>query len=424
MKIKWNAKYNTISVYTVLTFTTCLIVYTVIFNFTIVGDAIKSLFTVLAPIIWGLVVAYVLNPIMMWIELRIKGLTERKKPMPKLTRTISLLITMILFLATAAALCSIILPQVIDSIMGIFNNIGAYINNFEKWIDGVLERYPKLLTIVNDQIQNIEDAIMEFVNNIVPKIGDIMLKLTDSTMSLLVSIKDLLIGIIVAVYLLFDKEHFQAQLKKIVNAILPTRAARGFMRVCAQTNASISGFISGKIIDSIIIGILCFICMSVMKLDFAVLISVIVTVTNVIPFFGPFIGAIPSAILLLVSTPKQVIPFLILIFILQQLDGNVIGPKILGQSIGISSFWVLFSILVGGGFFGFAGMILGVPIFAVIYSLINEYISYLLEKKKLSTVTADYYPEPPILINKKKKSKSKAKTEKSESSEESENKDE
>ncbi len=420
MKIKWNAKYNTISVYTVLTFAACLIVYTVIFNFTVLGDAIKSLFTVLAPIVWGLVIAYILNPIMMWIELRIRGITERKKPLPKLTRTISLLVTMILFLATAAALCSIILPQVIDSIMGIFNNIGAYINNFEKWIDGVLERYPKLLTIVNDQIQNIEDALMEFVNNIVPKIGDIMLKLTDSTMSLIVSIKDVLIGMIVAVYLLFDKEHFQAQLKKIVNAILPKRAARGFMRVCAQTNASISGFMSGKIIDSIIIGMLCFICMSIMKLDFAVLISVIVTVTNVIPFFGPFIGAIPSAILLLVSTPKQVIPFLILIFIIQQLDGNVIGPKILGQSIGISSFWVLFSILVGGGLFGFAGMILGVPIFAVIYSLINEYISYLLEKKKLSTVTDDYRPDPPILITKKKKPKTKI--EKSESSDESEDK--
>lgn len=423
MKIRWNAKYNTISVYTVLTFTACLIVYTIIFNFTVFGDAIKSLFTVLAPIVWGLVIAYILNPIMMWIEPRIKYLTERKKPMPKLTRTISLLLTMLLFFATASALCSIILPQVIDSIMGIFNNIGAYINNFEKWIDGLLERYPKLLMIVNDQIQNIEDALMEFVNNIVPKIGDIMLKLTDSTMSLIISIKDLLIGIIVAVYLLFDKEHFQAQLKKIVTAILPKRASRGFMRVCAQTNASIGGFISGKIIDSIIIGILCFICMSIMKLDFAVLISVIVTITNVIPFFGPFIGAIPSAILLLVSTPKQVIPFLILIFILQQLDGNVIGPKILGQSIGISSFWVLFSILVGGGLFGFAGMILGVPIFAVIYSLINEYISYLLEKKKMSTVTADYLPEPPILITKKKKLKIK-KVKKSESSDKSDNIDE
>lgn len=420
MKIRWNAKYNTISVYTVLTFAACLIVYTVIFNFTVVGDGIRSLFTVLAPIVWGLIIAYILNPIMMWIELRIKGLTERKKPKPKLTRTISLLITMIAFFATAAALCSIILPQVIDSVMGIFNNIGVYINNFEKWIDGVLERYPKVLIIVNDQIQNIEDALMEFVNNIVPKIGDIMLKLTDSTMSLIVSIKDLLIGIIVAVYLLFDKEHFQAQLKKIVNAVLPKRAARGFMRVCAQTNASISGFMSGKIIDSIIIGILCFICMSVMKLDFTVLISVIVTITNVIPFFGPFIGAVPSAILLLVSSPKQVIPFLILIFVLQQLDGNVIGPKILGQSIGISSFWVLFSILIGGGLFGFAGMILGVPIFAVIYSLINEYISYLLEKKNLSTVTADYSPDPPILITKKKKSKSKKEAEKSESSGEKE----
>ncbi|MBQ9139759.1 MAG: AI-2E family transporter, partial [Ruminococcus sp.] len=151
--------------------------------------------------------------------------------------------------------------------------------------------------------------------------------------------------------------------------------------------------ISGKIVDSIIIGCLCFVSMTVMKFDFVVLISVIVGVTNIIPFFGPFIGAIPSALLLLVAAPKQVIPFLILIFIIQQLDGNVIGPKILGQTTGISAFWVLFSILVGGGLFGFAGMILGVPVFAVMYSLLNEFIAYRLEKRNMSTETKDYMPE-------------------------------
>ena len=236
-------------------------------------------------------------------------------------------------------------------------------------------QHPDLIKEIDNQFKNIEADVTEFINNIVPKIGDVMVKITDSALSFLMAIKDFLIGIIVAVYFLFDKEHFQAQIKKIINAVMPEKLASGLLRICTQTNNSISGFISGKIIDSIIIGCLCFVCMTVMKLDFALLISVIVGVTNVIPFFGPIIGAVPSALLLLMSSSKQVIPFIILILIIQQLDGNIIGPKILGQSTGVSAFWVLFSILVGGGLFGFAGMILGVPIFAVIYSLINHNFS-------------------------------------------------
>ncbi len=348
---------------------------------------------ILAPIIWGIVIAYLVNPIMKWIEKRLSKIIEKKKPHFKITRILSLTFAMIIFLAVIAALGAIILPQVIESITTIINNISTYINNFEKWIDSFLVKYPELLTIVSDQIDNIEKAAMEFANNIAPKLGDIMMKITDSTLSFIIAVKDGLIGIIVAVYLLYGKEHFQAQMKKMVYGILPSKITGTILRVCAQTNSSISGFISGKIVDSIIIGCLCFVCMTVMKFDFIVLISVIVGVTNVIPFFGPFIGAIPSALLLLVAAPKQVIPFLILILVIQQLDGNVIGPKILGQTTGISAFWVLFSILVGGGLFGFAGMILGVPVFAVLYSLLNEFVAYRLEGKNLSSNTNDYLPE-------------------------------
>ncbi len=393
MKINWNEKYNTISAYTILTFTICVLVSAVILNFTAIGDILGKIFDVASPLIWGLVIAYLLNPVMVWIEKHLKRFTKKKKPKPKLNRIISVIITMIIFLAMLSALCAIIIPQFTNSIMGIINNIGTYINNFEKWISEILVKYPEILSKVYSQIENFETTIMDTANKIVPKISDIMDKITDSALGFLIAIKDFIIGIIVAVYLLMDKEHFQAQMKKIVYAILPQKASNGLLKVCTQVNASIGGFISGKIVDSIIIGCLCFICMTIMKLDFAVLISVIVGITNIIPFFGPFIGAVPSALLLLVSTPKQVIPFLILIFVIQQLDGNIIGPKILGQTTGISAFWVLFSILVGGGLFGFAGMILGVPIFAVIYSLINEYVSYMLEKKNLSTNTSDYLPE-------------------------------
>lgn len=393
MKINWNSKYTTISVYTILTFTVCILIYAVLFNFTVIGDFIRKMIKILAPIIWGIVIAYLVNPIMKWIEKRLSKVIEKNKPHFKITRILSLSFAMIVFLAVISALGAIILPQVIESITTIINNISTYINNFEKWIDSFLVKYPELLTIVSDQIDNIEKAAMEFANNIAPKLGDIMMKITDSTLSFIVAVKDVLIGIIVAVYLLYGKEHFQAQMKKMVYGILPSKITETILRVCAQTNSSISGFISGKIVDSIIMGCLCFICMTVMKFDFIVLISVIVGVTNIIPFFGPFIGAIPSALLLLVAAPKQVIPFLILVLIIQQLDGNVIGPKILGQTTGISAFWVLFSILVGGGLFGFAGMILGVPVFAVLYSLLNEFIAYRLEGRDMSSDTNDYLPE-------------------------------
>ncbi len=416
MKINWNSKYTTISVYTVLTFTACIFVYGILFNFTAIGDFIQKLTHILSPIIWGIVIAYLVNPIMKWIEKRAKRVIEKNKPHFRLTRIISLFLAMIVFLAVISALLAIILPQVIESITTIINNFSTYINNFEKWIDSLLVKYPEVLTVVSDQVDNIEKALVEFANNIVPKVGDIMKKITDSTLSFIVAVKDILIGIIVAVYLLYGKEHFQAQMKKLVCGILPKKCATTTLRVCAQTNSSISGFISGKIVDSIIIGCLCFVCMTIMKFDFIVLISVIVGVTNVIPFFGPFIGAIPSALLLLVAAPKQVIPFLILILIIQQLDGNVIGPKILGQTTGISAFWVLFSILVGGGLFGFAGMLLGVPVFAVLYSLLKEFIEYLLENKSLSTETEDYLPEyavdkPVKETEKKPEKKAVAKTE-------------
>ena len=396
LKVNWNSKYNTVSVYTILTFSACLLVYAVLFNFTIVGRVVKTILAVAAPITWGLVIAYLVNPIMMWFEVRLKRVAEKKKPHPKLTRVVSLFISMTIFLAVLGALLAIILPQVFESVTTIFNNFGTYVDNCQSWANSVLKKYPELLSTAEKTLENFEVDVTGFLNKLVPKVSDIALKITDSAIGFIIAIKDFLIGLIVAVYFLFDKEHFQSQLSKFTHAVLPKKASTSFFRVCSRTNSSISGFITGKIIDSIIIGILCFICMKVMKLNFAVLISVIVGITNVIPFFGPFIGAIPSALLLLVSYPRQVIPFVILILIIQQLDGNVIGPKILGQSTGISAFWVLFSILFGGGLFGFAGMILGVPVFAVIYSLFSEYINYLLEKKNMSTVTEDYIPKPPV----------------------------
>ncbi len=240
------------------------------------------------------------------------------------------------------------------------------------------------------QLDTIQTKLLEFANSIIPKLGDLSIKVKDGAIDFVIALKDFIIGFIVAIYLLISKETFIAQTRKVMYAIFPKNVGKSILRVSARINSTLSGFLSGKLVDSFIIGTICFIVMRIFSWDFAVLISVIIGVTNIIPFFGPFFGAIPSALLLLMAAPKQVIPFVIFIIILQQVDGNIIGPKILGDSTGLSPFWVMFAIFVGGGLFGFAGMLLGVPIFAVVYELFREFVEYLLKKKKLSHRTSDY----------------------------------
>ena len=211
-----------------------------------------------------------------------------------------------------------------------------------------------------------------------------------SVVSVVNLVKNALIGIIVMLYLLNIKDTLTAQAKKVIYSLFPLPAANEMVETWRYIHSVFGGFIIGKLVDSLIIGILTFIWLSVIKMPYTVLISVIVGVTNIIPFFGPFIGAIPSAVLVLLVNPKKCVWFLLSILVIQQLDGNIIGPKILGNSTGISSFWVLFSILLFGGILGPVGMIIGVPTFAVIYRLTAKWINRRLKKKELSTITDDY----------------------------------
>lgn len=394
MKVDWNKKYNTIAVYSVLTFLVCLLLYLVMKNVTVIGGIISKALDVTSPIIWGIVIAYLINPIMMWTEKALAKLTSRKKPHAKLNRVLATIISVVIFLAAITAFFMIIIPQLIESITSIFNNFDTYMRNFESWINQLLENNPEMFSMIDEKFDQIRDSLTSFIDTLIPKLGNVLVKVGGGAVSVVNVLKDFFVGLFAAIYFLFDKEHFQAQCKKLCCAILPKSTHEDFFGICNHTNLSLSGFISGKIIDSIIIGILCFICMIIMRLDYAVLISVIIGVTNIIPIFGPIFGAVPCGLLLLISSPKQVIPFVLLIIVIQQLDGNVIGPKILGSSTGLSSFWVLFSIIVGGNLFGVAGMLLGVPIFAVIYSIVEDLINHLLKKKGMSTVTADYAITP------------------------------
>lgn len=395
LKVDFNRKYNTIAVYCVLTFAVCLILVILFVKFSTVANGIKTFFGVVAPFTWGIVIAYLCNPIMKFIEIRLKKITDRKKPHPKLTRTLSVALSMIILLAIIASLLAIIINQIVASLMEIFSSIPEYRRQIENLVMKFFGDYPSIVKAIESQLDTIQPKILEYANDIIPKLGDMTIKLKDSAVVIIAAVKDCLIGFIVAIYLLFSKETFTAQAKKTVYAIFPRKVSRSILLICSDANRTLSGFLSGKLVDSFIIGLICFIVMTIMQMDFVALISVIIGVTNIIPFFGPFFGAIPSALLLLMAAPKQVIPFIIFVIILQQFDGNILGPKIIGDSTGLTPFWVMFSILVGGGLFGFAGMLLGVPVFAVIYTLVSELIAYTLKRKKLSHRTKDYFDVDP-----------------------------
>lgn len=407
MKIEWNSKYTTISAYTVITFAICLALVLVVVCFSSIMGAFEAAINTLSSFVWGFVIAFLLNPIMLLSERLMKKIFERKKPHPKLCRFISTIIAIIFGIAVIAALIAIIVPQVLESLMTIFSNAQTYINNIYTWINTTLAEYPDIATYLNSQLDSIEKTVITAVNSLIPKVGDWALKLKDGAIGLAVGLKDFVIGFIVAVYLLLDKEKFLAQSKKITVALFPEKLSYEIRRICSKIIKSLNGFITGKILDSFIIGMLCFILMTIFKMEFPVLISTIIGITNIIPFFGPFIGAIPSALLLLISEPSQTLPFIVMIFALQQFDGNILGPHILGDSTGLPAFWVMFAIFLGGGLFGFVGMILGVPLFAVIYALVQEIVDTFLKKKGLPVETEAYLPETAPIEKQKKLLKNK-----------------
>ncbi len=390
LKIDFNKKYNTISAYCIFTFAVCLALVILYLKSSVIGGYISEFFRVIAPVTWGVVIAYICNPLMKFFERVFAKVIEKKKPHPKINRCLSIAVSLILLVAVLASLLTVVIIQVRDSVLEILNNVPNYITQLEELITKWLGDYPEVVNYFESQLETIQPKLIEYANNMLNSLGDLSVKLKDGAIGVLVAVKDFVIGFIVAIYLLFSKETFLAQARKIVYAVFPRGMSKTILRISSKADRTLSGFISGKLLDSLIIGILCFICMSIMKMEFTALISVIVGVTNIIPFFGPFFGAIPSAFLLLITAPKQVIPFVIFILILQQFDGNILGPKILGDSTGLSPFWVMFAIFVGGGLFGFAGMVLGVPVFAVIYALISEMVAFLLKKKRLSHRTKDY----------------------------------
>lgn len=350
---------------------------------------------ILAPIIYGAVFAYLLTPIYNRVHDKIKELSARMKLQEKSQESLGSIagtvVSLAVLIAVVTGLISMLIPQLIESIRGIIAALPSSLANLNTWLEHLLANNPDVEASVMEYYnQGIQWIWSWLTNDLLPNLDRIVGGLSSGIMSAVNMVMDLLIGLIVMVYLLNIKGTLLTQAKMIVYGLLPLKAANKLIEECRYVHYVFGGFIIGKLLDSLIIGIMSFVLLNFMKMPYVLLVSVIIGVTNVIPFFGPFIGAIPSAFLILLVSPKQCLYFVIFIFLLQQFDGNILGPKILGDSTGLSSFWVLFSILLFGGLFGFVGMIIGVPTFAVIYRLTMELTTGLLKKKQLSADLSQY----------------------------------
>ena len=364
-------------------------------RFELVSGALGKIASILMPIIYGAVLAYLMLPIYnktrACTTLKLKTVMKSESAIGKLAKTAGTLVSLIVLFAIVAGLFSMIIPQIYTSIIGLQESIGEYINNLTLWMTKLFEDNPDVQQAV---MPYYEQAVEEFqkwlTEKLVPNMSMIIGQLSTGLLNVVTVVKNILIGVIVMVYFLNIKDTLAAQSKKIIYSVFTLKEANRIVSEVRFAHGVFGGFITGKLLDSLIIGIMCFFALKFLKMPYVLLISVIIGVTNVIPFFGPFIGAIPSAFLILLVSPMKCLYFLIFILILQQFDGNILGPKILGDSTGLPSFWVLFSILLFGGLMGFVGMIIGVPTFAVIYRLTSMYVSNSLVKKDLSSRTEDY----------------------------------
>ncbi|MDO4942858.1 MAG: AI-2E family transporter, partial [Lachnospiraceae bacterium] len=338
----------------------------------------------LQPILIGLALAYLLSPIQYRIE---KALTERKFK-KKLSRTISVFLTAFFLLFICFIMFWIFLPQLIDTIIELTASLPGMLNSFVGQVNHFVKSDSQILEFAEEAVKRFNDWFTDWMQS---GIYSTLNSIVSGILNAFGFIFDIIVGFIVMIYVLFEKDRFCGQAKKILYAVSKKRNINAFiLDTVRQCDRMFGGFISGKIIDSIIIGIICFIGLWILKMPYVSLISFIVGVTNVIPFFGPYIGAVPSALLILLIDPMKCIEFIIFIFILQQVDGNIIGPKILGESTGLSPFWVLFAILVFGELFGIVGMIIGVPLFATIYYIIKRLVESSLMDQNLPSDTEQY----------------------------------
>ena len=390
-----------------------LLLFFLLFHMKEVAGFLRTLGTILRPIFMGAVIAFLLLPVHRAILRFLMAITTDKRKADRrnvaFLNFVAIILSLLLALFLIYLLLAMVIPQVWQSIVGVVQSIPDYIEVVQGWLQTFFEDNPDIQSAVMSVYTSSAASLEQWLNSdILPKLesvsttfqwvrttvwpnfSGVMAGVSGVVVGFLVLVKDLLIAVIVSVYLLARKDTFAAQSKKIVYSLFRTDIADLLVDEVRSAYKIMSGFINGKLVDSLIIGVICFICCSLFKFPYPALVATVVGVTNVIPFFGPFIGAVPCGLLIFLVSPLQAVYFAIFIVVLQQFDGNILGPKILGETTGLASFWVLFSILLFGGLFGFAGMVLGVPVFAMIYSVISRTVAHGLRARNLPVETEEY----------------------------------
>lgn len=432
MKFKWDKKYLYAGVTAFLTAACVLVLYWIVTDRSLLFSGLKKVLDTLNPLIYALAFAFLLAPICNWTEQRWflplseKMLKKNPQSAPRLARGFSVTLSLVCGIAVVSAIIWLVIPQTYKSIETLItaapDYIEAALTRLEKWVTSDSKTEAQLLSAVDSMYNNALDWLK---NGLIPKVDDIVLQITAGVVGTVKVVFDVVVGLVITVYLLADKENFLAQCKKATYCLFPKRAANEIVKTASFTFDMFGNFITARLIDGVIIGIINYIAMLLLGMPYPELISVIVGVTNIIPFFGPFIGAIPSALLILIVDPVKCLIFIVFTLVLQQVDGNIIGPALLGSKTGISSFWVIVALLVGGGLFGFVGMVCAVPLFAVLYALLKKAGNAKLAKKGLAEDTAAYeylayiddetgehvLKEPPVREKKPRRKKADDKTE-------------
>ena len=381
----------------------CILFNAVLQNLDVVIAAVGKVLEILTPFIWGFVIAYLLLPMTRYFEYRMLNplmckLTKKQVPSGGFPRMVAIALALLSAGVAFFVLIRILLPTVYESVSSIYTNYSVYLNNLTAVINGLLENNPELAHDVEALLRNASDELANWVNtelmptiaNLLGDVKGVILTVTGGVYRALLYVLDILIGAVISCYVLYNRERFAATWKRMMYALLGVKRCEKSVELVHFANEAFMGFLIGKIIDSAIIGVLTYFASELLKMPYPAFIAIIVGVTNIIPIFGPFIGAVPGAIIILMVNPMKLPLFLLMIFIIQQIDGNIIGPKILGNSVGINGFWIMFAIIVMGDLFGVAGMIIGVPLFVVLTSAFEGMLSMGLKKRGLSDEAALY----------------------------------
>lgn len=404
MKFRWDRKYLHWGVTAFCVIAASILFYLLLTRIPTIRGIFSTVADILQPILYGVVIAYLLWPLVRLFEKKVTaplgGRFFRKKPerVGGFARATAILLVLVLLLGLIAGLLVLILPQLGESIHHLISSMPQYVSASIEWLQGLFDDNPTMQQYVAQAISSVTDYVVGWAeNSLLPAANNLLTSISSSAVDIVTTLFNVLIGLVAAVYLLFSKETFLAQSKKLLFAAVSPKRGNRILHHMRFANDMFSRTIVGRLFEALLVGLLCFVLMLIFRIPYAGLISVIVGITDIIPFFGPFIGAVPSAFLILLVDPIKMLIFVALILVIQQIEGNILGPKILGNLTGLPSFWVMFSTLAMGGLFGVGGMVLGVPVFAILRAVLQHFSRKHLARKGLPTDTAAYQSEQDIV---------------------------